>query len=175
MDSLKPLLIDSSSEEMTAALAATLARSLAGGACVGLSGTLGAGKSVFARGFARALGIDGLLPSPSYPIILEYPGNPGLCHMDWYRLFDESELEETGVAEYLGVAPWICLVEWWNKFPGYLPDNALLVQLDITGPTRRSISIRLAGDAGQPGQQAILDRLRQDLATSATTWEENPT
>ena len=55
-----------------------------------LNGGLGMGKTVIAKGIARGLGIEEPITSPSYSIIQEYPGQPGLIHIDLYRINDED-------------------------------------------------------------------------------------
>jgi len=61
---------------------------------------MGAGKTAFAQGFARGLGVRELVTSPTYAIIQEYHGGRvPLYHMDWYRLSSDEEVEETGAEE----------------------------------------------------------------------------
>lgn len=76
-----------------------------------LSGDLGAGKSVLARGAARALGVEGPMPSPSFTILLSYDGRVRVHHFDLYRLSDPDEFYAAGLDEWLG-GDGVCLVEW---------------------------------------------------------------
>jgi len=117
-------------EAETLEFAAQFAKSLKSGDVVCLSGELGAGKSVFARAVMRALGVtDEALPSPTYTIIQEYEGeNCRVAHMDWYRLEGEGELQAIGVRDYFQT-PWICLIEWPERAPELLPDDAIKVSL----------------------------------------------
>ena len=82
----------SGSAEATESFAAQLAQALPRGTVIALDGNLGAGKTVFARGFARGLGITESVSSPTYTIIQEYPLNDGgyLYHMDLYRISDSE-------------------------------------------------------------------------------------
>jgi tRNA threonylcarbamoyladenosine biosynthesis protein TsaE len=77
-----------------------------------ISGDLGAGKSVLARGAAQALGVEGPMPSPTFTLMQPY-GN--VCHFDLYRLEDEDEFYGAGLDEFTG-GQWIALIEW--PFPG---------------------------------------------------------
>ena len=101
---------------------------------VTLSGSLGAGKSVFARAIMRALGVkDKALPSPSYTIIQEYNGciahqEIKVAHMDWYRLQDADEIEMLGVREYFA-PPWISMIEWAEVAPSLIPEHAIQVSI----------------------------------------------
>lgn len=87
----KILNIVSHSEEETAALAARLVSFFKDGDVIVLEGRLGAGKTVFVRGLAVALGIDeSLVNSPSFTLVNEYPGVRPLYHFDLYRLSDPT-------------------------------------------------------------------------------------
>ena len=89
--------------ESTQALGARLAPTLRAGDVILLSGNIGAGKSEFARGVARGLGIACAVPSPSFTILNVYEeGRVPLYHFDWYRIGDESELTDMGLDEYIG-------------------------------------------------------------------------
>lgn len=96
---------------------------LPGSACrvVELSGELGTGKSTFARGALRALGVTGPIRSPSYTLLETYE-LPGLVavHLDLYRLNDPEELENLGLADYHQPGC-LWLVEWPERAAGRLP------------------------------------------------------
>lgn len=103
------------SENETCALASELASKLKGGEVVLLNGRLGAGKTAFTKGLAKALGIEKSVTSPTFTIMKEYCGRLKLCHFDMYRIGDESETEELGLTEYLYGDGTVCVIEW-NKF-----------------------------------------------------------
>jgi len=130
----------STSEQETAELAGFLAKLAPKGSNWGLKGPLGAGKSVFSRAFAQTLGLQGTMASPSYPIILEYP-EIHLCHMDWYRLGSEEDLMETGVYEYLEDSDYLCLIEWWDKFPASLSPESFIVDIELLPNNSRRLSV----------------------------------
>jgi tRNA threonylcarbamoyladenosine biosynthesis protein TsaE len=106
----------SHSESDTLAIAATFAAGLRPGDVVALHGPLGAGKTLFSRGVARALGYEGPVSSPSYALVHEYEGEVPIYHMDLYRLAPGSDWEEIGLAHYLD-GRGICLVEWPERLP----------------------------------------------------------
>ena len=99
------------SESETMRFAGKLADMLKAGDTVLLHGDLGAGKSVFARGVARALGIQGAMPSPTFTLLIPYDGRCKLYHYDLYRLNDEDEFYAAGLDEFIG-GDGIALVEW---------------------------------------------------------------
>jgi tRNA threonylcarbamoyladenosine biosynthesis protein TsaE len=137
-------------EDDTLALAAALGRLAWPGLTVSLSGGLGAGKTVFARGFARGLGIDEAVTSPSYPIIQEYRGRLVLHHMDWYRLGSADEVLDTGAGELLD-GDGVCLVEWPERAPELLSGAGLAVTISILPEGGRRLSLR--AQAGQAAHQ----------------------
>ena len=101
-----------------------------------LEGGLGAGKTVFARGFAQGLGIREPVTSPSYPIIQEYQGQQPFYHMDFYRLADEADVLQTGAQELLG-GHGICIVEWPGRAIGLFDEAALWVHISIQADQSR--------------------------------------
>lgn len=123
------------SGEETEALAATLlgAAPAPGAPCriVELSGDLGSGKSTFARGALRALGVTGAIKSPSYTLLETYelPAVEAL-HLDLYRLNDPEELEHLGLADYFRPGT-LWLIEWPEKGTGRLPRPDLRFEFSI--------------------------------------------
>lgn len=109
------------SQQDTMDLAACLADMLADGDTVLLHGDLGAGKSVFARGVARGMGITGAMPSPTFTLLIPYrQGGRRLYHYDLYRISDEDEFYAAGLDEFIG-GDGVALIEW--------PE---MVALDVT-------------------------------------------
>ena len=130
----------SSSPEETEALGQNLARCLKPGAVVALRGGLGAGKTCLARGIARGLGIAENITSPTYTIISEYPGAVPLYHIDAYRLDSDDDIDSTGAGEYIG-AGGITVIEWPERIPRSIPQDAITVQIEISGPQDRIFRI----------------------------------
>lgn len=119
---------DSRSSEETGRLARELAGRLVPGSVVALEGDLGAGKTTFAQAFARGLGVQGTVNSPTFTLIKEYEGaRCPFYHMDVYRLTPE-EAEELGLEEYFG-GDGISLVEWASRIADLLPEERLEVAL----------------------------------------------
>jgi len=138
----------SASPEETEAIAEQFAQTLKPGSVVALRGGLGAGKTCFTRGVARALGITDMVTSPTYTIISEYDaGLPGqaLYHIDAYRLNGDEDFENTGAGELIeqlavnGLG--ITVIEWSERIPRSVPDDAIIVEIEITGAESRLLRI----------------------------------
>lgn len=126
--------------EETAEVARQIADGFVGGEVVALDGELGAGKTVFAKGVALALGIDRQITSPTFAIHNSYEGRLVLNHFDFYRL-DETEAEMLGLDEFFGDKNAVCLVEWWSNIKGLLPKDCIKVSIEKTGETGRKITL----------------------------------
>lgn len=117
------------SAEATRELAAALARWCRAGDLVLLIGEMGAGKTAFAQGFARGLGVTEVVTSPTFTIVREYQGDDlALHHLDVYRLDQLREVPELGVGEMLDEAA-VMLVEWGDAVAPALGDQYLEIRL----------------------------------------------
>ncbi len=134
-----PARIETSSPEQTEAVAARLARLLVPGDVVTIAGELGAGKTTFVRGAARALGVVGAVTSPTFTIGHRYDGNPDVSHLDLYRMTRMSSEEWGDLEPYF--ADSIAFVEWPEAGAGWLPEARAAVTLEHVAPTRRAIRI----------------------------------
>ncbi|MFP4152221.1 MAG: tRNA (adenosine(37)-N6)-threonylcarbamoyltransferase complex ATPase subunit type 1 TsaE [Alkalispirochaeta sp.] len=134
-------------EEETKAAAREIVTPLQRGALVGLVGDLGAGKSVFARAAAAALGVTDVMPSPSYTIVEEYTcilsdgTEAPLFHIDLYRLSGEDEFEMLGIEEQLSDG--IALVEWIDRAPHLMEraDVVVTIELVPSDPEARRLTV----------------------------------
>jgi tRNA threonylcarbamoyladenosine biosynthesis protein TsaE len=132
------------SPEQTASVAAALASMLRAGDVVAVSGELGAGKTTFVRGAARALGVTGPVASPTFTIGHLYDAGVPVAHLDLYRL--------TGIAlaEWGDLEPYfdgtIAFVEWPEHGVGGLPRARVTVTLNHIDESHRRISITDADD-----------------------------
>lgn len=138
--------------------AAALARHLRRGDAVVLSGDLGAGKTRFTQGAARALGVTAPVVSPTFNILLAHEdGRIPLYHLDLYRLQDAGQLEDIDFYSLVGAdSPGVAFVEWGERFPSALPEEALFVTLGIAADGARDITARASG----PRSAELLRRWR---------------
>ena len=135
--------IHSFSENDTEHFAAELAGKLSPGSIVTLQGDLGAGKTVFARGFARGLGITEPVSSPTYTIVQEYllPDSRRLYHMDLYRINSPESALAFGVDEFFDDNNAFSLVEWPERAGELLPDSAIKVTIRHLNESEREIIV----------------------------------
>ena len=113
----------------TQELASALARLCGPGDLLVLAGEMGAGKTAFAQGFARGLGVRDAVTSPTFTIVREYAGDRlALHHLDVYRLDQIREVTELGVAEMLDEDA-VMLVEWGDAVLPALGDHYLEIRI----------------------------------------------
>jgi tRNA threonylcarbamoyladenosine biosynthesis protein TsaE len=127
----------------TEALGADLALSLRPGDVVLLEGELGAGKTTFVRGAARALGVTGPVTSPTFTIGQRYPAPTPVAHLDLYRIGSLADEEPELLADYLGPDS-IGFVEWpggEEATIGEFAHVAARVRLAHAGGDRRTIEV----------------------------------
>ena len=119
----------SHSPEETFALGEQAGRAACPGQVYCLDGDLGTGKTVFAKGFARGLGITEDVTSPTFTILQIYEGGTlPLYHFDVYRIGDPEELYEIGFEEYF-YGNGVCLVEWASLVDELIPEDAVHVTI----------------------------------------------
>ncbi len=141
-------------ENATVAVANVFAGLLKEGGLVFLEGALGAGKTTFSRGLIQALGHKGIVKSPTYTLVEEYPLSAvNVYHFDLYRLADPEELEYMGIREYLQPQH-LCLVEWPEKGQGVLPSADLTLILSDY-KKGRALSWQAHTPKGEAWQQAL--------------------
>jgi tRNA threonylcarbamoyladenosine biosynthesis protein TsaE len=115
-------------------------------ALVALYGPLGAGKTCFVKGVARAAGVDpDDVNSPSFTLINEYPGGrTPVFHFDLYRMVDPAEFYSIGGEDYLD-RDGMLLIEWAENGKGFIPENRIDVNIDIIDESRRKIVFSRGG------------------------------
>ncbi|NDL67634.1 tRNA (adenosine(37)-N6)-threonylcarbamoyltransferase complex ATPase subunit type 1 TsaE [Anaerotalea alkaliphila] len=95
-----------------------------------LVGDLGVGKTVFTKGFAKALGIREDVTSPTFTIVQEYrQGRLPFYHFDVYRIEDPMEMEEIGYEDYF-YGEGVAFVEWADKIRGLIPPEAVWIHME---------------------------------------------
>lgn len=107
-----------------------LAEILQPGDVVYLIGDLGAGKTTLVRGIARGLGYTGKVTSPTFTLMNIYEASCSIFHFDFYRLDEDADLKDLGLEDYLGKEG-VSLIEWPRLNSSFLPDEALLINIDI--------------------------------------------
>jgi tRNA threonylcarbamoyladenosine biosynthesis protein TsaE len=136
-------------------LAAEVASLAAPGDLIVLAGDLGTGKTAFAQGFARGLGVEEPVTSPAFILVHTYEGRLPLVHLDVYRLDTMQELVDLGIAELLDDGA-VTLVEWGDAVAQGLPADFLEVRLEADGgPDDRQLSIRTVGPGWPPRARAL--------------------
>lgn len=113
---------ESYSYDDTKEIAANIAKGFSGGEFVAMYGDLGAGKTAFVQGFAKSLGIESHITSPTFTIVNEYEGRLPLYHFDVYRISDPDEMYEIGYDEYIN-SNGVCIVEWAELIEDLFPDE----------------------------------------------------
>src|SRR5437763_1209846 len=128
------------SAEETFDLAARMGNQLSARSVFLLSGDLGAGKTVFAKGLAAGLEIDPAeVTSPSFTLINEYAGRLRLYHIDLYRL-DSGACRELGLEEIFADDRAVTVIEWAERLTD-LPADATRVEIEYLSDSERRIRI----------------------------------
>ncbi|WP_028609379.1 tRNA (adenosine(37)-N6)-threonylcarbamoyltransferase complex ATPase subunit type 1 TsaE [Paenibacillus harenae] len=132
-------------EQDTVALARQLAAWAGPGSLLALDGDLGAGKTRFSQAFAEAIGVKGIVNSPTFTIIKEYDGETlPFYHMDVYRLSLE-EADELGLDDYF-YGNGVTIVEWASLIAELLPDERLELYIENLGGESRRIGLTGFGE-----------------------------
>ena len=112
---------------------------------IGLIGELGAGKTVFAKGFAKGLGIKKIITSPTFVLekIYELPGKKHrhFIHIDAYRIGKARELADLGFKDLAADSRNIILIEWADRVKKILPKNHIEIKFEHISNNKRKITI----------------------------------
>ena len=144
MSELKKKLIDgicSRSAVETELLAARIGAILPVDTVLALHGDLGAGKTTFVRGLARAWGIQEAVTSPTFNLYTIYKGDRQLIHLDAYRLGSSGDLDTLMIEDFLQ-PPWCFAVEWPERILGALTVDAWHFQLTINEDQSHQIRLK---------------------------------
>lgn len=133
--------IITSSANQTIEFASNFAKQLTPPSIVLLSGDLGAGKTTFAKGFAKGLNISEIVTSPTFTILNEYSSNPKLYHFDMYRLSSKEEAYELGFEDYFAKNDGIILVEWAENVKGLIKPPYTKISIEKISNTERKFVV----------------------------------
>jgi tRNA threonylcarbamoyladenosine biosynthesis protein TsaE len=136
------------SPEATRAFAAILARVAEPGDLLCLWGDLGAGKTVFAKGYGAGLGVRDTILSPSFVLIGEYAGRLPLFHIDLFRLASATEAFDGGLLDDRQSAG-VVLIEWPDRLADEVPPDRLDVRIDGGADEPRTITVVAHGTSHQ--------------------------
>ena len=124
------MIFESNCEKDTYELGFNMAKESRPGDIFCLDGDLGVGKTVFTAGFAKGLGIETPICSPTFTILQVYEeGRLPLYHFDVYRIADVSEMDEIGFDEY-AFGSGVCLIEWGSQIEEILPENTKYITIE---------------------------------------------
>lgn len=129
-------------EHETLKLAKNFAKQLRGGEIIAMTGDLGAGKTVFTKGLAEALGVKNIVTSPTFVLMKNYqikdPKKPikQLAHIDAYRLNNGADLEALGVEDYFNNKECVTVIEWAERIKDILPKKVVSINFKIFNNTR---------------------------------------
>lgn len=144
----------SRSEEDTMELAENLESEKFPGMLICLRGELGSGKTVFVKGFAKALGLQDTITSPTFSLIKSYnDGEMPLNHMDVYRLEDSSE--EFGLNDYLNQEA-VTIIEWPEMIEDQLPEERLDIKFKVVDDNIRVLVLNPHGEKYEELCSAVL-------------------
>ena len=145
----------SHSADETRDLAAHLAGVARAGDRIALLGPLGAGKTQFAKGFARGLGIREVVNSPSFTLMTEYAGRLPLFHQDLYRLSGAEEAIAGGLVDERQLQG-VTLTEWAERLPEEIDPDRLSVTIEVGDADERKIVIA----PGAPDHERYVEAAR---------------
>lgn len=134
------------SAEAMRALATEVAAALPRDCTLALHGDLGVGKTTFVQGLAAGLGIRGPVTSPTFNIFTLHRGPVTLVHLDAYRLESPQQVEDLLLADFL-VSPWVLAVEWPERIAGWLPADAVHLELGINPDQGHSVRLHPSADS----------------------------
>ncbi|MFH0956071.1 MAG: tRNA (adenosine(37)-N6)-threonylcarbamoyltransferase complex ATPase subunit type 1 TsaE [Candidatus Falkowbacteria bacterium] len=134
----------STSPKQTFNFAKKLSKKLTGGTTLGLTGNLGAGKTIFTKGLALGLGIKKNITSPTFVLMKIYPVIKHkqikfLVHIDAYRIKSADDLIAIGADEYFKRPDTVTVIEWADKIKKILPEKAKLIKINFQKNNLRKI------------------------------------
>ena len=130
----EPIVLSTATADQTRAVGEAVGELLGPGDLVSLTGDLGAGKTTFVQGAARALGVSQPVLSPTFTLVREYRGRVPVVHVDVYRLERIQDVLDLGFDEFVDSGG-VVFVEWGDAVASILPPGHLLVELTLPDAT----------------------------------------
>jgi tRNA threonylcarbamoyladenosine biosynthesis protein TsaE len=133
----------SNSPAETEAIGRQVAETIGVGSVLALKGDLGSGKTLFVKGVVNGLGSSADVTSPTFTILHEYRGGGRLpvYHFDLFRVENSQALERLGLDDYF-FGDGISVIEWADRFPAFVPEQARWIFLEIKSETQRAITVQ---------------------------------
>ena len=145
----------SHSEEDTRELAENIESEKFPNMVICLKGELGSGKTVFVKGFAKSLGIDETITSPTFNLVKEYlSGESPMYHMDVYRLEDEKN-DSIGLSDYFTKGG-VTIIEWSDIIKDSLPEERLEIKFKVIDEDTRVLTLKAYGQVYEDLLNAVL-------------------
>ncbi len=111
------------------------------GDVLALTGELGTGKTQFVKGLTAAIGAPTPATSPTFTLLHEYSGGLlPIYHFDFFRVADQSSAERLGLDEYF-FSDGVSVIEWADRFPELIPENARWISFEMKSETQRAITV----------------------------------
>ncbi|PXA04509.1 tRNA (adenosine(37)-N6)-threonylcarbamoyltransferase complex ATPase subunit type 1 TsaE [Coraliomargarita sinensis] len=132
--------VETETADETEAMAGELALVIPQDTVLALHGDLGAGKTTFIRGLARAWEINEPVTSPTFNLYTIYEGSRQLIHLDAYRLGSADDLDALMIHDFMH-SPWCFAIEWPERISGAVPDDAWHLFLGITDAGKHQIRL----------------------------------
>jgi tRNA threonylcarbamoyladenosine biosynthesis protein TsaE len=131
----------------TSALGKKIGTHLPAGSILALVGELGCGKTLLTRGICAGLGVPlRQVNSPTFVLVNEYAGRLPVFHLDLYRIVNEVDCVELGLADYLRRAvTGVMIIEWAEKILPLLPTDILRIEFEIPSPRQRRLLLSAPG------------------------------
>jgi tRNA threonylcarbamoyladenosine biosynthesis protein TsaE len=153
------------SADDTRELAAAVGAVARAGDTVLLVGDLGAGKTVFAQGFGRALGVTDAITSPTFTLMHDHAGHLRLLHLDVYRMDRLQEVIDLGLEELIDEGA-VALIEWGDAAAPVLAPNFLEITIAyLDADDERGFTVRSVGSGWAPRMRLLAEALDRWAAT----------
>ena len=132
----------SNSPDETEVFGCRFAEEIKPGDVLALTGELGSGKTQFVKGLVAGLGSTAEVTSPTFTLIHEYTDGPiPIYHFDFFRLEDRQSAERLGLDDYF-FGDGVSVIEWADRFPDLIPENARWVAFETKSETQRAITAK---------------------------------